>query len=142
MKSLYCGGCKKYSYFVWEDGKWRCLECGHTRWAGPPSLEALEYLRGRREKPEFKKREGLPEFLKGFRPDMTLGELTEAIQRTVEGMDCKELYRAVDEARIVRGSIFDPTTHLILTGFIHHGSRRLKDKCPSYFRRLTEKYRA
>ena len=70
---------------------------------------------------------------------MTLGEMTEAMQRTVEGMDCKELYRAVDEARIVRESIFDPLTHLILTGFIHHGSRRLKDRCPSYFRRLTEK---
>ena len=47
LKILYCGVCKRYSYFLWEDGTWRCMTCGHTRWAGPPSLEAVEYIRAK-----------------------------------------------------------------------------------------------
>lgn len=86
--------------------------------------------------------QGLPAFLEGYRPDMTLSEFTEIMKKRIDQMSCDELYDALDEARMVRDtvSMFDPL-HLVLTGFIHEGSIKLQKTCPERFKKLTDKYK-
>ena len=74
-------------------------------------------------------------------PTMTLEEATEKIKESVEKMDCEQLYRAVDEARTVRDSVFEPSLHFMLTGFLHHAQAKLCKECPEHYQRLIEKYR-
>jgi len=74
-------------------------------------------------------------------PTMTLEEATEKIKESVGKMDCEQRYRAVDEARTVRDSVFEPSLHFMLTGFLHHAQAKLCEKCPEHYQRLIEKYR-
>ena len=68
-------------------------------------------------------------------------EVVDEIERTITRMTCEELYRTVDEARMLRDATRNPTLLFVLTGIIHRGSILLKEKCPIYWTMITTKYK-
>ena len=73
--------------------------------------------------------------------EKTIEEVGEEIERKITAMRCEELYKTVDEARILRDATRNPTLLFVLTDIIHRGSILLKEKCPIYWTMITTKYK-
>jgi len=61
--------------------------------------------------------------------------------RKVRALSCEELYKLVDELRMVRDRVHHLVTHFMLTGYIHLASLELRGRCPELYEALAKKWR-
>lgn len=76
-----------------------------------------------------------------LREAKTLREDYKETIRKVRSLSCEELYKLVDELRMLRNHIHHLMTHFMLTGYIHVASIELKRRCPELYVALAKKWR-
>ena len=76
-----------------------------------------------------------------FREVKTLRDDYKATVRKVQSLSCEELYKLVDELRMVRDRVHHLVTHFMLTGYIHVASLELRRRCPELYEALAKKWR-
>ena len=76
-----------------------------------------------------------------FREVKTLRDDYKETVRKVRSLSCEELYKLVDELRMVRDRVHHLVTHFMLTGYIHVATLELRRRCPKLYESLAKKWR-